>query len=204
MNTAAARMMSDSALELVAPYCDIVDRLPAVPPSAHVRGMYFNSIKTVLEREGRLRNYLEFFPSERFSAARMFPLRDYMLRLAVGGACLRTPETLHEGMHEIWRTHATYFAQSLLGKMMLRLLSRDPVRLTEQGLAARRQTFKYGHWSIRRHGDRQVEMCYEQEYLWIESAITGGAVGSYEACGIRASVTTELRDRFNGSTMITW
>jgi uncharacterized protein (TIGR02265 family) len=194
----------DRAIQVVAPYCDIVSRLEVVPPSALVRGLYLRSFETVLQRAGRTQLYREYFEGERWSPIRMYPLRDYMIRLAVAGASLRSPERVHDGMHDVWRTNATTFAASLLGRTMLRLLSHDPVRLTEQGLAARRQTYQYGHWEIVRHGPRAVEMVYREEYLWIESAIAGGAVGAFEACGIEANLQTKLLNRFDGSTMITW
>jgi uncharacterized protein (TIGR02265 family) len=194
----------DRAIQIVAPYCDLASRLEAVPPSALVRGLYLRSLETVLHRAGRAQLYRECFEGERWSPIRMYPLRDYMIRLALAGASLRTPSSVHEGMHDIWRTNATTFAQSLLGRTMLRLLSHDPIRLAEQGLAARRQTYQYGHWEIVRHGTRSFEMVYREEYLWIESAITGGAVGSFEACGIEAKVETKLLNRFDGSSIITW
>jgi uncharacterized protein (TIGR02265 family) len=194
----------DRAIELVAAHCDLVDRLKVVPPSAQVRGLYLNSLDTILQRADRAALYREYFGGERWSPIRMYPLRDYMIRLAVAGAALRSAERVHEGMHDVWRTNATTFAQSLLGRTMLRLLSHDPVRLTEQGLAARRQTFQYGHWEIVRHGPRSIEMVYREEYIWIESAIAGGAVGAFEACGIEATLKTNLLNRFDGSTTITW
>jgi uncharacterized protein (TIGR02265 family) len=194
----------DRAIELVATHCDLVDRLKVVPPSAQVRGLYLNSLDTILQRADRAALYREYFGGERWSPIRMYPLRDYMIRLAVAGAALRSAERVHEGMHDVWRTNATTFAQSLLGRTMLRLLSHDPVRLTEQGLAARRQTFQYGHWEIVRHGPRSIEMVYREEYIWIESAIAGGAVGAFEACGIEATLKTKLLNRFDGSTTITW
>jgi uncharacterized protein (TIGR02265 family) len=194
----------ERAIQLVAPHCDIVSRLEVVPPSARVRGLYLRSFETVLQRAGCAQLYREYFEGERWSPIRMYPLRDYMIRLAVAGASLRSPERVHDGMHDVWRTNATTFAASLLGRTMLRLLSNDPVRLTEQGLAARRQTYQYGHWEIVRHGARAVEMVYREEYLWIESAIAGGAVGAFEACGIEANLETKLLNRFDGSTMITW
>jgi len=194
----------DRAIELVAAHCDLVDRLKVVPPSAQVRGLYLNSLDTILQRADRAALYREYFGGERWSPIRMYPLRDYMIRLAVAGAALRSAERVHEGMHDVWRTNATTFAQSLLGRTMLRLLSHDPVRLTEQGLAARRQTFQYGHWEIVRHGPRSIEMVYREEYIWIESAIAGGAVGAFEACGIEATLKTKLLNRFDGSTTITW
>jgi uncharacterized protein (TIGR02265 family) len=194
----------DRAIQWVAPHCDLVDRLALVPPSAQVRGLYLKSLEAILQRAGRSAMYREFFGGERWSAIRMYPLRDYMIRLAVAGAALNSPGRVYQGMHDIWRTNATTFASSLLGRTMLRLLSHDPVRLTEQGLAARRQTFQYGHWEIVRHGPRSVEMVYREEYIWIDCAIAGGAVGAFESCGIDATLHTKLLNRFDGSTTITW
>ena len=202
--TSASLPRLDLAIELVAPHCDIVERLAVVPPSARVRGLYLNSFESMLERAGRAALYRRYFANERWSALRMYPLRDYLIRLAVAGAALRGPERIHEGMHDVWRTNATTFASSILGRTMLRLLSHDPVRLTEQGLAARRQTYQYGHWSIVRHGPRSIEMVYREEYIWIESAIAGGAVGAFETCGIKADLQTKLINRFDGSTLINW
>jgi len=192
------------AIALVAPYCDLPDRLAVVPPSAQVRGLYLKSLASIVQRAGRGQLYAEYFGEESWSALRMYPLRDYLVRLAVAGAALRGPEQVHSGMHDVWRTNATTFASSLLGRTMLRLLSSDPIRLTEQGLAARRQTYLYGHWSILRHGPRCIEMVYKEEYVWIQSAIAGGAVGAFEACGVRAELRTKLASRFDGSTLISW
>jgi len=194
----------ERAIEVVAPHCDIVERLQVVPPSARVRGLYLRSLETVTQRAGRGALYRQYFGGERWSPVRMYPLRDYMIRLALAGASLRSPVRVHDGMHDIWRTNATTFASSLLGRTLLRILSNDPVRLTEQGLAARRQTYQYGHWEIVHHAPRAIEMVYREEYLWIQSAIAGGAVGAFEACGIAAQLDTKLVDRFDGSTTITW
>jgi len=204
MDTSSRPRPAERAIALVAPHCDIVERLAVVPPSAQVRGLYLRSLETILQRADRASLYREYFSGERWSPIRMYPLRDYMVRLAVAGASLHSPARVHEGMHDVWRTNATTFAGSLLGRAMLRLLSHDPVRLTEQGLAARRQTFQYGHWEIASRGPRSIEMVYREEYIWIESAIAGGAVGAFEACGIDATFQTKLVNRFDGSTTITW
>ncbi|MDF3066679.1 MAG: hypothetical protein K0R38_2280 [Polyangiaceae bacterium] len=203
-STSPSSFRQSRAVELLAPYCDIADRLEAVPPSARVRGLYLKSLENVVQRAGKAELYQRHFASERWSPVRMYPLRDYMTRLAMAGASLKGVEHVHAGMHDVWRTNATTFATSLLGRAMLRLLSNDPVRLTEQGLAARRQTYQYGHWSIVRHGSHSIEMVYREEYIWIESAIAGGAVGAFEACGIRAQIETKLINRFDGSTLISW
>jgi uncharacterized protein (TIGR02265 family) len=194
----------DPALALVASHCDIVERLEVIPPSACVRGLYFRNVEAQVERHGRMIEYRRYFPRDRYSSLPYYPVADYLLRIACAGAIITTPENVHKGMHEIARGNATTFAESLLGRAMLRLLSRDPVRLTEQGLAARRQSFTYGHWEIVHHGDRAIEMVYRDEYWWIESVVAGAAQGTFQSCGLHPELETKLDNRFNGSTYIRW
>jgi uncharacterized protein (TIGR02265 family) len=195
--------MHAGALKLIAEHCDIEERLTLVPPSARVRGVLFRPIERQLEKRGRLEEYRRYFGPKR-AAIPYYPLTDYLVCLAVAGALVATPSELHQGMFDISKRNAVEIVQSVLGRTLLRLLARDPVRLTEQGLAARRQTMAYGHWSIVRHGARAIEMVYEDEYTWIESAIAGSAVGTFEACGLTPKIETRLTDKFNGSTLIEW
>jgi uncharacterized protein (TIGR02265 family) len=198
------KMATYPAMDLVADHCDIEERLGLIPPSARVRGLYFRVVESRMKRDGLLPAYRELFPNDRWSAMTMYPLGPWLLRLACGGALIASPERLHEGIHEICRGNAVAFANSILGKTMLRLLSRDPVRLSEQALAARRLTHQYGHWEIAYHGPRCIEMIYREEYAWIESVMAGAARGTYEACGLEPEMETRLNDRFNGSTVIRW
>jgi uncharacterized protein (TIGR02265 family) len=197
-------MRTSAPLELVGPHCDIEERLERVPPAARVRGLYFGSLESSLKQAGRWDRYRNLFPDDRWSSMGLYPLAFYMLRLACAGALITSPERVHQGMHELLRSNATTFASSLLGKTMLRLLARDPVRLAEQGLAARRLTHLYGHWEIVRDGPRCIEMIYREEYVWIDSAVAGAARGTFEACGLEPSLETRLKDPFNGSTLIRW
>src|SRR5262249_52787201 len=141
------------------------------PPSALLRGLYFASIVSVLRQLERMPAFEAYFPDERRSSLTFYPLRDYLLRLAVAGAVVAGPERMHQGIHEITRKNAAAFTKSLIGRVLVRILDRDPVRLTEQGLAARRQSTTYGEWELLRRGDREIEMIYRGEYMWIESAI---------------------------------
>jgi uncharacterized protein (TIGR02265 family) len=194
----------DRAIELVAPYCDIVDRLKVVPPSAQLRGVWLNNVEKQVEQRGVLATYREYFPHDRYKALPLYPLTDFLVRLACAGALVASPERVHEGMFVVNKGNAVSFMESLLGRIMLRVLSRDPVRLLEQGMAARRQGFTYGHWELHRLGDREVEVVHKHEYWWIESGVAGAAQGTFEACDITATVETKLIDRFNGSTLCRW
>jgi uncharacterized protein (TIGR02265 family) len=192
------------AFDLVAAHCDIVERLKLVPPTARLRGMLFRSIETQLEIRGRLEAYRKYFPHDSYSSIPFYSLRAYILRVAVAGALSASPQRLHEGMYDLSRGNARAFADSLIGGALIRLLARDPVRLTEQGLAAQRQMASYGRWAIVRHGGRELEMQYRDEYVWIESVVAGSAAGTFESCGIRAELETRLSGRFSGCTVVRW
>ncbi len=197
-------MLSQSAIELLGDHCDLAERVQAIPPSARVRGMYFRSVENELSRRQLIELYRQLFPSEQRDVFSWYPLSDYLVRLATAGALVATPPRVHQGMYELSRANATAFAGTVLGRTLIRLLSRDPVRLTEQGLAARRQTFNYGSWSLARRSPREIEMIYRSEYLWLESAVAGAAHGTFEACGLSPELETQLEDRFNGSTIVRW
>lgn len=157
-----------------------------------------------LKQVGKLEEYREYFPDDRWSMLTYYPLASFMLRVAVAGAIMASPFEIHHGMHQAMRLNATTFASTVLGRALFRILAKDPIRLTEQAMAARRQAMSYGEWSIVSRGPRHIETAYRSEYLWIESAIAGSAVGTFDACNLVATVETRLDDRFNGSTLITW
>jgi uncharacterized protein (TIGR02265 family) len=196
--------MVGPVLDLVAPHCDIVERLALVPPTARLRGLLFRAIETQLDRSGRLQRYRTYFPDDRYASIPFYSLSDYLYRIAVAGALVASPRCVHEGMFDLSRGNATAFADSLIGRTLIRLLARDPVRLTEQGLAAQRQIASYGRWAIVRRGERAIEMQYQDEYVWIESVMAGSAAGTFESCGIRAELETTLSSRFSGCTLVRW
>jgi len=192
------------AVELVAPHCDILDRLRYVPPSASIRGLFFQNVEAQLEAAGKIDAYRAYFPDDRYAALPYYPLHEFLVRLACGGALVCSPEDVHAGMRAITRGNATTFVQSLLGRALVRLLSRDPVRLTEQGIAARRQSHNYGRWTIARLSPSSLQVFYEDEFQWIESAVVGAAEGTYATCTPEVSLETVLHDRFRGVTTLRW
>lgn len=74
----------------------------------------------------------------------------------------------------------------------------------EQGMAARRQSFTYAHWELRLPCERDVEVGYQNEYWWIESALKGAAQGTFETCTIGATIETKLGERFNRARFFRW
>jgi uncharacterized protein (TIGR02265 family) len=193
----------DRILEEVYRHCDLRERLTLVPPSAQVRGLYFRSIETVLERAALLGVYRELFP-ERFAAVRWHPASEFLVRLAAGAALLAGPERVHESMFEIGRRNAVAFADSLIGRTMLRLLSRDPQKLLQQAVAGRRQSYSYGTWSLAFPEPRTAVMTMSEEYLYMESYMLGAAQGTFDAISVPVRTEVVLRDRFNGQHILKW
>jgi uncharacterized protein (TIGR02265 family) len=184
-------------------HCDLVDRLPLVPPSAKVRGLYFRSIERVLADAGRRERFDALFP-QRFAAVLWHPAADFLVRLAVGGALLAGPQRIHQGMFDIGQQNAVAFAESLIGRTLLRILDRDPRRLMRQAIAGRRQSFSYGRWELEFPADREAVVTMAEEYLYIESYLMGAAQGTFDAVGVHVRAEVVLQDRFNGRHILRW
>jgi uncharacterized protein (TIGR02265 family) len=192
------------AIELVSPYCDLVERLQAVPPSARIRGVWFQIFLGELRERSLLHRYEEYFPNERWTAFQFYWLGDYLVRMALAGAVLSGPRQVHEGMFEINRCNAKRFAGTLLGRTLFRLLSNDPRRLLQQAMASRRQTMNYGRWLVSFPSDNEAHITFEGEYIWIDPNLLGACTGTFDAVGMPVHVTAHVDSRFNGSLSAVW
>jgi uncharacterized protein (TIGR02265 family) len=184
-------------------HCDVDERLPLIPPSAKVRGLYFGGIDRTLAKAGCQERYRALFP-HRPAAVLWHPAADFLVRLVVGGALLAGPERVHEGMFEIGRGNAVTFAESLVGRALIRLLDRDPKRLLKQGIAGRRQGFSYGRWELAFPSEREAVVTMSEEYAYIESYFLGAARGTFDAVNVPVRAEYVLRDRFNGTHILRW
>lgn len=193
----------EEALQAVAAHCDLLERLPLIPPSARLRGLYYGSIETVLKRAGCVDQYRALCP-EHFSAIRFYSVSDFLVHLTIGASVLMSPERVHEGMFEIGRRNAIAVSESLIGRALLRLLSRDPQKLLQQGVAARRQSFTYGDWELSFPEPQTAVMTIAEEYVYIESYLLGAARGTFDAISLPVRTEVILEDRFNGRHVLRW
>lgn len=193
----------EEILAEVGRYCDIHERLALIPPSAKVRGTYARSIDSALMEAGKFRRYKELFPRE-LGTLNWHPCGEFLQRLVVGGALLLGPERVHEGMLEIGRRNALEFARSLLGRMLMRLLSRDPKKLLMQGAAARRQTASYGTWQVTFPEECTAIVTVVEEYMYLESFGFGAAYGTFDAIGLKVEAKAELQSKFDGRHILRW
>jgi uncharacterized protein (TIGR02265 family) len=193
----------EQAIDEVCRYCDLKERLAVVPPSAKGRGLYFRSIETVLTRAGRIEQYRALFPT-RFSAVPWHPLPEFLIQLAVGASILTSPERVQEGMFEIGRQNAIAFSESLLGRTLLRFLSRDPRRLLQQAAAGRRQSTSYGNWTLTFPAERSAVVTMVEEYLYLDSYLLGAAQGTFDAISMPVQIEVVMENRFSGKHILVW
>jgi uncharacterized protein (TIGR02265 family) len=184
-------------------HCDIAERLTLVPPSAKVRGIFFRSIDSALGEVGLYARYRQLFPRD-IGTLQWHPCTHFLERLVVGAALLRGAAGVHEGMREIGRHNALEFASSLLGRILLRFLSRDPKKLLMQAIAGRRQTCSYGRWEIDFPEERMAIVTMHEEYLYMQSYAIGSARGTFEAIGRTVDVVCELNTPFDGRHVLRW
>ena len=192
-----------AAIAEVSACCDLKERVALVPPSAMIRGQYFRAIEAALSDPGKAARYRALFP-ERRSALGWYPVRDFLPCLTVGAAILRSPERVHDGMFQLGRGNAKMFTESVLGRLMLRLLSRDPQRALRQALAGRRQSARPARWELSFPEERMAVMSLIEEYGYIESYMLGAAHGTFEMIAVPVRIECVLEDRFTGKHIFRW
>jgi len=198
------RNMFDRALDLVGQYCDLEQRLKDIPPAAQARGIWVRTFENTLARQPRaMERYLAIFGTPA-SPLGWHALGEVVARLAVAGALYTSPREVKQGLRAIGRAQSVQFAESLLGRTLIRLLSTDPVRVLQQGAAARRQTCNYGSWEHDFSTPGRAIVTHHDEYGWLDSQVLGSAEGTFEAIRVQARFTQRLDDPYNGVTEITW
>jgi uncharacterized protein (TIGR02265 family) len=195
--------MFERALDLVGAHCDLEQRLRDIPPIARARGIWVRPFESALGRRGRLQPYLDVFGGTS-SPLSWHPCGEIAARLAVAGALYASPAEVLHGMRELGRAQAVHFSESLLGSMLLRILSPDPVRVLQQGAAARRQGCSYGSWQHDFSTPGKAVVTHRDEYLWLDSQVLGSAEGTFAAIRVPAKFELHMTDAYNGVIEITW
>ncbi len=190
-------------VDRISEHCDLNERLASIPMRAQTRGFRFRSLEATMEAAGLEREYRRCF-TDRPVLIRWYPTADYVLRIAVAGALLTSPEDVHLGMTEIGRRYCLAFCESVLGRVLLPLASHDPKKLLAQGLLGRRQGSSTGRWTLTFPTERSAIVDMVDEYGFIESELLGAARGTFEAIGLEVDARAELLGPFTGRHVLRW
>jgi uncharacterized protein (TIGR02265 family) len=182
---------------------DLRNRLAAIPPTAHSRGVFFNMLRDDLAR----RRLLDVPDLRRLLGGAQksygyYPTRDLVEAYGIAGAILN-PDPL-EGMRQLFTDAARYFSSTWYGRAFARYLRPDPRAALSWIERSRDFIADYGRWRLEIRSPAHAVIHMFDEYFFIEAAMRGGCEGLLIACGVDGEVNPELDDRFNGRLDVRW
>ena len=71
-------------------------------------------------------------------------------------------------------------------------------------MQSKRAVTNYGRWTVCDEAPGRATVRLQDELVWIESALLGGALGGLEACGIHPTAEVRLIDAYNGDILFRW
>jgi len=174
-----------------------------VPPSATVRGVFFNLARDALIRAD-LGHAMTMAPElfRRRRAFESYPVRELLDLYARTGALLH--EDPVEGVAIIARRGSRTFAKSWLGDRFRKAIVPDPSVALRWIEGSRDYLCNYGFWRVERRNARYLILHMFNEYTSIEPWQRGGCEGLLRACGVDGVVRSELDDRFSGRLHVEW
>ncbi|MDQ3032337.1 MAG: TIGR02265 family protein [Myxococcota bacterium] len=194
-------------LALCYAHTDLEWRLANIPIDATCRGAFFNMLD---DRAGSLSSatqaeYRAFFRIHRFSAFRMYPVRDYVTRIVVLAQIHYGAESIYRGIRELQSGAFDAWAKTLLGRAALAVVSPElPSMLRMLARAYASQTVvSHSRFAVESATDREIVVRLENEHLYIEHAMVGALEGVARVCGVPgAQFVVELDGPFDGTIRI--
>ncbi len=197
---------NEASLRACFEHSDLEWRLSQIPSTAMCRGAFFNMLE---DRAGSLSPdvraaYREFFGVTRFVPFRMYPVSDYLTRIAIVCQLYWGAADLYEGMRTIQASAFDAWARTLLGRAALAVI--DPglesmLRMIERAYASRTLN-THADFHVLSVSDTQIVTRFDNEYLPIEHAMVGALEAVLSLCRRRGSVVAELDGPFNGFVRI--
>jgi len=192
-----------AVLPAAAEQLDLERRLHETPPSACVRGVFFNMIADELKRRGKVEDARQVrggAPRRRIHA--LYPVSEFLVESALAAPFI--DDDANEAVRQMWSGAALYFAASWLGRAFQRFIRPDPAAALDWIENGREHSCNYGQWRCEHLERNHVVLHMYDEYIWIGSAHRGGCEGLLAACGVKGVVTPSLESRFRGRLDVRW
>ena len=198
--------MNEASLRECFAHSDLEWRLSQIPATAMCRGAFFNMLDeraALLSRDTQAA-YRAFFRVTRFVPFRMYPVSDYLTRMAILCQVHWGAGQVYEGMRTIQASAFDAWARTLLGRAALAVI--DPsldgvLRMIERAYASRTLN-NHADFRVIRVSEREVVTRFENEYLPIEHAMVGALEAVLTLCRTRGVVRAELEGPFDGTVRI--
>jgi uncharacterized protein (TIGR02265 family) len=201
-----ARSYNEASLRACFAHSDLEWRLAQIPTTAMCRGAFFNMLD---DRAGSLSpttqaEYRHFFRVTRFVPFRMYPVSDYLTRMAIVCQVHWGAEEVYEAMRTIQASAFDAWARTLLGRAALAVI--DPslegvLRMIERAYASRTLN-THADFNVISATNEEVVTRFKNEYLPIEHAMVGALEAVLVLCRVRGTVVAELDGPFDGVVRI--
>ncbi len=170
------------------------------------RGAFFNML---YDRAGVLSKetqgaYRSFFRITRFVPFRMYPVRDYLSRMAIVSQVTWGAERVYEGMRMIQASAFDTWAQTLVGRAALAVI--DPslegvLRMIERAYASRTLN-THADFNIVSVSREKIVTRFTTEYLPIEHAMVGALEAVLVLCKVNGTIRAALDTPFDGTVTV--
>lgn len=180
-------------------------RLDDTPIGAHTRGLFFNLAEAAVAKKDRalLPVWRAASGARRRWPFKLYPARDFIREQATA-AVLIEPEDPARALFEMWLSTPSLSPLIKADRFVRYLMGNDPAHALRWLERNRGMMCDYGLWRLEELGPKRFVFHIADEWVWIDSAHRGGAVGTLERCGVVGSVTAEMVSEYDGKLHFSW
>lgn len=182
-------------------HTDLEWRLGQIPDSAGCRGVFFNMLNDRAVQFGETTNraYRDFFTTTKFSAFRLYPVKDFLTRLVKLSEIQFGASHIYPGIFTIQSSAWPSWRRTLMGRVSFSVLGNDFGAILKLIGVQFNNVLNFGQFEAEKIGPNRFKTTFRNQYVYIEHAMAGALSGVAEACGVRAELDVRLDDPFNGT-----
>jgi uncharacterized protein (TIGR02265 family) len=193
----------DSGMKECYTHTDLEWRLSQIPDHAAVRGVFLNMLDDRAKEFGiEVSNeYRSFFKLCRFSALRMYPVKDYLVRLVKLAQIRFGGPNIYSGIFQIQERAFPSWKETLMGRAGFAIVGSDLERVLQIMCRTTSNAQNYGRAELV-VDQASTHVKFSEEYVYIQYAMAGAVKGVANACGLQVKIAVEMHDHFNGTVSV--
>ena len=183
---------------------DLLWRLQQILPEAACRGVFFNMLDERARELGPTtqKNYRAFFTTYKFSAFRLYPVKDYLTRMVKLSQIHFGGPNIYRGIYEIQAQAYPSWRRTLLGAASFAVLGNDFDRILRLVILQMPRVVNYMTATMTSPTPLTYDVTFKTEYVYIEHAMAGALDGLARSCGMTPKISVHLDGPFDGTVHI--
>jgi uncharacterized protein (TIGR02265 family) len=182
-------------------HTDLEWRLAQIPDSACCRGVFLNMLDERAAEFGRATHlaYRDFFKTSQFSAFRLYPVKDYLTRLAKLAEIQFGPSNIYSGIFTIQAAAWPAWRKTIVGRTAFAVVGNNISAILRMMSSTFNKILNFSTFEVNQLDAALFSTRFHNQYVYIEHAMAGALSGVAEACGYQAELKVTLDDPFNGT-----